>query len=268
MKKLKIIFLALISFTAFSQDKMTFESATYLNGISIDKIPRFIELHKKFTDLSMGENRKINGDWLFRHWYGSGHTFVIYQQYETMEDYHQDGEIALSNVRNHIKNMKDEVEKESLKKEWREYTSFSDGHTDEIRGAYDSTGFLTIDNVNFDVPFVMTVGRYNSSGSWKKMGDSFFDWRIKPEVDSKVSIAGGVSYHYMGSGPEVEVWQAYNSLVDFAESVSNPSNDSSLVESRKSFWSLAEGDHEDQIYLHIGHVDLAQGIFNLAGADK
>jgi hypothetical protein len=114
----------------------------------------------------------------------------------------------------------------------------------------------------------MSVGRYNSSGSWKKMGDSFFNWRIKPEVDNNVSIAGGVSYHYMGSGPEVEVWQAYNSLVDFATSVSNPSSDSSFSESRKSFWSLAEGDHEDQIYLHIGHVDLNKGIFDLAGADK
>lgn len=268
MRKLLALLFGILSLTAFSQDRMTFESATYLNEISVDQIPRFIELHKKFTDMSMGENRKINGDWLFRHWYGSGHTFVIYQQYETMDDYHLDGDIALSNISNSVDKIKDEEIKEVLKKEWQEYRAFYNGHTDEIRGVYDSTGFLTVENVNFDIPFVMSVGRYNSSGSWGKMGDSFFNWRIKPEVESNASIAGGVSYHYMGSGPEVEVWQAYNSFVDFATSISNSSSDPSLLESRKSFWSLAEGSHEDQIYLHIGHVDLNKGIFDLAGADK
>ena len=55
----------------------------------------------------------------------------------------------------------------------------------------------------------------------RKMGDAFFDWRIKPAVDAGNSIAGGVSYHFMGSGSEVEVWQCYNSLIDFATSVTS-----------------------------------------------
>jgi hypothetical protein len=85
-----------------------------------------------------------------------------------MEDYHSDGDIALSNIRNNINEINDEEKKEVLKKEWQEYRSFSNGHTDEIRGAYDSTGFLTVKNINFDIPFVMSVGRYNSSGSFIK----------------------------------------------------------------------------------------------------
>ncbi len=101
------------------------------------------------------------------------------------------------------------------------------------------------------------------------MGNAFFDWRIKPEVEIGSSIAGGVSYHYMGSGPEVEVWQCYNSLVDFATSVTSTTPQSDAAkESSKTFWSLVSGSHEDQIYLHIGHVDTEKGVFDLAGPNK
>jgi hypothetical protein len=270
MKKLFFtLILSLSILVSNAQNTMTYESATYLNDISASEVPRFIELHKKFVDMSIGENRKITGEWLFRHWYGSGHTFVIYEQYNTMEDFHADSDIFIQNVKNKIEATKDKKEKEALKKDWIEYRAFSDGHTDEVRGTYSNTGFLTVENVNFDVPFVMVVGRYNSSGSWAKMGNAFFDWRIKPAVDTGSSIAGGVSYHFMGSGSEVEVWQCYNSLVDFAKSVtaSTPKDDN-LSESRKTFWSLVSGSHEDQIYMHIGHVNLEKGVFDLAGENR
>jgi hypothetical protein len=71
----------------------------------------------------------------------------------------------------------------------------------------------------------------------------------------------------MGTGREVEVWQAYKSLVDFAKAVSGDRIEQN-EEAGKAFWSNVEGSHEDQIYLHIGHVDLDKGIFDLAGADK
>lgn len=268
-KTLTILLLAILPFTGFTQEKQVYESIAYINDVSVSEIPRFVELFKKFTDMSMGENRTMTGEWLFRHWYGSGHTFVMYDQYNSMEDYHSDSEIFLQNVKNKIEATKDKIEKEALKKDWIEYRAFSNGHTDEVRGVYAKTGFLTVNNVNFDVPFVMVVGSYNSSGSWAKMGNAFFDWRIKPAVDAGNSIAGGVSYHFMGSGSEVEVWQCYNSLIDFATSVTSlsPQGDAAK-ESRKTFWSLASGSHEDQIYLHIGHVDLEKGVFDLAGESK
>ena len=261
--------LCLSYFISNAQNEMSYEAVTYINNVSSEEVPRFIELHKKFTDMGVGKNRKATGEWLFRHWYGSGHTFVMYDQYNSMEDYHSDSEIFLQNVKNKIEATMDKTEKEALKKDWIEYRAFSNGHTDEVRGVYAKTGFLTVDNVNFDVPFVMVVGSYNSSGSWAKMGNAFFDWRIKPAVDAGNSIAGGVSYHFMGSGSEVEVWQCYNSLIDFATSVTSlsPQGDAAK-ESRKTFWSLASGSHEDQIYLHIGHVDLEKGVFDLAGESK
>ena len=268
MKKIIFLFVCLFTTNLQAQDQRSYESVTYLTDISVTEIPRFVALHKKFTDLSLGPNRTITGDWLFRHWYGSGHTFVIYQQYATMEDYHADADAAGENVKNAIAAMNNKKKRETAQKEWAEYRSFSDGHTDEIRATFSSTGFATIENVNFDIPFVMSVGRYNSSGSWAKMGNAYFDWAIKPAIDSAAAIAGGVSYHYMGSGPEVEVWQCFNNLVDFAKAATTPSKDASKAESRKLFWGLVKGAHEDQIYMHIGHVDLEKRIFDLAGADK
>ena len=269
MKKLIFTLLSFSFMLSYAQNTMTYESVTYINDVAVSDVPRFIELHKKFADMGAGENRKSTGEWLFRHWYGSGHTFVMYDQYETMEDYMVDSELYLKNIKAKVDAIKDESKKEALKKDWAEYRSFSDGHTDEMRGAYSETGFLTVKNVNFDVPFVMVVGRYNSSGSWSKMGNAFFDWQIKPGVDAGTSIAGGVSYHYMGSGPEVEVWQCFNSLVDFAKATTASSSSSDEAkEASKKFWSLASGSHEDQIYLHIGHVDYEKGIFDLAGEEK
>jgi len=269
---MKNIFIALTLTLSFyvtsAQTDRVYNSATYINDVAASEVPRFIELHKKFTDMSLGENRKHTGDWLFRHWYGSGHTFVIYEQFNSMEDFHADSDLFLENINNSIDAIKDEATKEATKKEWIEYRAFSDGHKDEVRVS-SPTSVLSAENVNFDIPFVMVVGKYNSSGNWVKMGNAFFDWRIKPEVDSNTSISGGVSYHFMGSGHEVEVWQCYNSLVDFSTSVTNSApQDDSLAESRKTFWSLVSGSHEDQIYLHIGHVDTEKGTFDLAGKDN
>lgn len=251
-----ITFSVLLIGTINAQDnvKRSYESVTYINDVSVSEIPTFVSLYEKFTNLSMGENRTMTGQWLFRHWYGSGHTFVIYTQYNSMEDYFDDTEAQTENIRSSIISLPED-ERQAMWDDWATLRGFWDNHTDEIRGVYSDTGFLTVDNVDFDIPFVMSVGRYNSSGSWTEMGNAFFEWSIKPSIEDGSSIAGGLSYHYMGSGPEVEVWQCYKSLVDFANSVTSNSR-AENKEARDTFWSLADGGHEDQIYLHIGHVNL------------
>ena len=57
--------------------------------------------------------------------------------------------------------------------------------------------------------------------------------------------------------------------MDFATATKNSTTSSDEAkETSKIFWSLVSGGHEDQIYLHIGHVDIEKGVFDLAGADK
>ena len=77
MKKLTLLFIVSLSISAYAQDENTYESALYINDLAISEMPRFVELHKKFTDMYLGENRIMTGEWVFRHWYGSGHSFVI-----------------------------------------------------------------------------------------------------------------------------------------------------------------------------------------------
>ena len=118
--KMKNIFIALTLTLSFyvtsAQTDRVYHSATYINDVAASEVPRFIELHKKFTDMSLGENRKHTGDWLFRHWYGSGHTFVIYEQFNSMEDFHADSDLFLENINNSINAIKDEATKEATKK--------------------------------------------------------------------------------------------------------------------------------------------------------
>ena len=51
---------------------------------------------------------------------------------------------------------------------------------------------------------------------------------------------------------------------DFAKHVENGSGGN--AEARVKFWTNVQGQHTDQIYLHIGHME--NGVFNLAGADR
>ena len=39
-----------------------------------------------------------------------------------------------------------------------------------------------------------------------------------------------------------------------------------VIEAAPKFWSLVEGAHSDQIYIHVGHT--IEKKFNLAGEDK
>ena len=269
MKKVLLLFIALMSISMYAQDDITYESAVYINDVAISEIPRFVELHKKFTDMSLGKNRTMTAEWVFRHWYGSGHTFVIYSQYNSMEDFHKDPDIANKNIKAKINATEDTNEKENLWKEWTEYRSFSNAHSDEVRVAYNATGFYQLEKTDFDIPFTMVVGKYNSSGKWGEMGKAFFDWRIKNSVDNGSSMSGGVSYHFMGKSSEVEVWQCYTNLVEFAKAVTAKNPESELaIKARKTFWNLVDGAHEDQIYVHIGHVNMEKGIFDLAGKDR
>ena len=59
--------------------------STYVD-VPLNKVKRFIELHKKVTDLSQGEDRTIQSHWVYRHWFGSGAAILIYDEYNSVKD--------------------------------------------------------------------------------------------------------------------------------------------------------------------------------------
>ena len=96
-----------------------------------------------------------------------------------MEDFHKDADIANQNIRANINATEDAAAKETLMKEWAEYRAISNGHSGEVRVANKATGFYQLEETDFDIPFAMVVGKYNSSGSWTKMGNAFLTGQLK-----------------------------------------------------------------------------------------
>ena len=90
------------------------------------------------------------------------------------------------------------------------------------------------------------------------------DWQIRPGVAEGPIMGGGVSSHFKGAGLDIEVYQSYESLVEFAKHVESGS--AGNAEARRTFWGNIQGQHSDQIYLHIGHME--NGVFNLAGPNR
>ena len=138
-------FVALLSLlfmgATFAQDEVqrSYEAVTYINDVSVSEIPTFVSLYEKFTNLSMGENRTMTGQWLFRHWYGSGHTFVIYTQYNSMEDYFTDTDAETANIRANIMALPED-ERQAMWDDWASLRGFWDNHTDEIRAVFQRYG--------------------------------------------------------------------------------------------------------------------------------
>jgi hypothetical protein len=94
--------------------------------------------------------------------------------------------------------------------------------------------------------------------------NAFMDWSIKPGVSEGNLLGGGATTHYKGSGYEAEFFSAYSDVNEFAKSISGAGSDN--TEARSKFWSLVDGGHEDQIYIHVGHM--IDGKFNFAGKDN
>lgn len=258
MKKINLIIMLLATITMSAFQSVT--EITYLD-VPASKIGKFVQLHKTITDMSMGEERTLQGQWVYRHWYGSGHSVVIRDIYKSAEDAIKDDAFAV--LGKNYQALSDDKKKE-MDAVFEEWWGYFDGHTDEMRMNNPEKDFVSKENVDWDIPFVFVVGRYNSSGDWGEMADAFMDWATRPAVANGLQLGGGATMHFKGSGHEVEFFSGYKNIMEFAESVSNLPDEN--PEARKKFWSLVDGAHEDQIYIHVGHI--VDGKFDLAGKDR
>ncbi|MDA0758453.1 MAG: hypothetical protein O3C01_07310 [Bacteroidetes bacterium] len=257
MKKINLIMLLLFSITISAQSVV---EITYLD-IPATKIADFVQAHKKITDMSQDENRTIKASWVYRHWYGSGASIVIYDLYDSAEDAIKDDLFAALNK--NVKKLTEEEQKEITKTFDLWWAGF-DNHWDEMRNINIEKYYVFKENADWDIPFVYVEGNYNSSGSFTDLADAFMEWSIKPGVKDGLMLGGGASFHYKGTGNDVQFFSAYKDIMDFAKAVSSSGSDNS--EARSKFWSLVDGSHNDQILIHVGHLE--NGVFNLAGKDN
>ena len=257
MKKINLIIMLLATVTMSAQQVT---EITYLD-VPATKIGKFAELHKTITDMSMGEERTLQGQWVYRHWYGSGPTVVVYTSYGSAAD-------AVNNdpwagFREAWQAGTDE-EKKELESLAQKYAGYLGNHSDEIR-TYNTENFVAKEDVDWDTNFVFVVGNYNTkSGDWNILGQAFMNWQTKPGVENGLQLGGGYSTHFSGTSYDVQVFQAYPTIVDFAKAIS--SENVADAEFAPAFWEEVSGDHNDQIYVHVGH--LVDGKFDLAGPNR
>lgn len=258
MKKVFLLVTVLCSYFISAQSVI---EITYLD-VHPTQIGKFVELHKKVTDMSQSEERTIQGHWVYRHWYGSGASIAIYDQYASAEDAVKD-DFAAAFQKNY-ESLTDEAKKE-MDEVFSQWWAFFDGHWDELRNINYDNFFVSKENVDWDIPFVFVVGNYNTSGSIAEMANAYMDWQTRPLVKDGLQLGGGASAHYKGAGADVQFFGGFKNIMDFAKTISTPLENPN-VEARKKFWQSVSGTHEDQIYVHVGRLE--NGVFNLAGKDR
>ena len=160
-----ILFLFLsISSALFSQDivNITYVAVPRVNSET------FLELHKKFTNLSLGEARTIKQSVVFAHAFAGDYTYAIYDFYSSEEDLVGDAansdEILKANIK--AMNLDADAQKE-MNNDYMNYLEmYITGHSDQIRTSkgLEELGFEN-DNIDWSTK--------KSCCSWKiqhKMG--------------------------------------------------------------------------------------------------
>jgi len=257
VKKVSLIFVLLFSFVVSGQSVIT---NTYLD-VPANEIGKFLQLHKKVVDMSNGESRTINIHWVYRHWYGSNHSIMLADIYPNIEAAVKDDFWGALNANIDKLSSKEKKEMESVVKEW---WSYWNNHTDEIRSVDWDNNWIGKENLDLDIPYVFVVGSYNSNAGNQELIDAYLEWNVKPGVENGVMLYGGATSHNIGSGSDVQLWSAYTDISSFA--ISNGPDAQVNADIAPKFWSLVEGAHNDQIYVHVGHTINKE--FNFAGKNN
>ncbi len=254
---MKILKLTLALFLTVSISAQQVANFTYLD-VPTQEIGKFMRLHKQVTDMTM-EYREFKNHWLLTHFQGSGSNVVIWSNYPTVEDVYNDN--ALSAIGQAYQNLSDD-QKDGFEQLVSEYLSYWTGHTDEVRVVDWENNVRHSDKHDWDTPFYVLFGDYQTSGDTEMVGDAFNEWLTFPGIDDGSIQSGGFSTHLSGSGSDLMIWSIHGTLDNYVDSISLQGND----EGRNTFWSNVDGNHTDRMYVHRGHV--VDGKFDFAGPNN
>ncbi len=216
----------------------------------------FLSLHKKFTNLTLSEERKIMGSGIFSHAYAGDFTFAIYDFYDNASDIDEDANITNKVLAKNVEAMNLSKEEQSaLTNEWRLYTKlYADNHSDQIRI---SQGLDTLryekEGLNWNSKKVVVNHKFNTK--WGKNQDFRNSWLAgyaKQLKESGTIEAIYPSRHLYGSGMSWHLYIVYpdwKSLAEFRDNF----NVGSMDENTKTFWKSVS-NHSDDIMVYIGGI--------------
>ena len=183
MKKTLTIIIAFAT-TAISAQQVG--SFTYLD-VPTQEVGKFVRLHKQVTDMTI-ENREFKNHWLLTHFQGSGANVVIWSNYPTVEDVYKDN--ALNAISKTWQSLEGE-RKDRFEKLVTEYLAYWNGHTDEIRTIDWDNNVRHSEDMNWDTPFFVLFGNYQTTGNTELVGDAYNKWLTFPGIEDGSVQSGG-----------------------------------------------------------------------------
>ena len=161
MKNLFTFLLLTVSFALFAQNVV---NITYVTVPRQDS-ETFLELHKKFTNLSLGEERVLVNSGMFAHAFAGDYTYAIYDFYNSAEDLVIDADISNKILDQNIKAMKlDEEAQAKMQEEYMSYLGmYIEGHSDQIRTfeGLEKLGFES-ESMDWSTKKVVVLSKYST----------------------------------------------------------------------------------------------------------
>ena len=169
MKNLIIILCLFVGGSLFAQ----VVNITYVT-VPREEADQFLDLHEKFSNLSISEERTLQGGGLFAHAFAGDYSFAIYDFYASAEDLVKDADFANKALQANIKAMNlDEEGQNQMTSEYRTYTRmYADNHSDQVRmseGLEDLT--YEAQSLDWSTKKVVVVSKYEVK--WGKNRDFF-----------------------------------------------------------------------------------------------
>ncbi|MGB2129659.1 MAG: hypothetical protein ACPHXR_09310 [Flavicella sp.] len=253
MKKQNGILTTIVLLFTLSTLAQNVHSIIYL-AVPKANTQEFMYLHKKFTDLSAGEDRTLLHTWLFNHARGGDYSMMIVDVYPSQEAMHQDKprEVLKKNIE--ALNLTEE-EEAAIKVEWKRYLSlYIEGHTDETRilikpeeylyssDAFDPSKKMIVISALFDV-------KYSDMEEFTAIAHNAY---TKLAIERGNATLIFQSSHLTGSGLSVEIVSFFPSWEAFAadEKVLHAGNPD-MKEEWLRFFELMHG-HYDEITILLG----------------
>tara|TARA_B100000767_G_scaffold69592_1_gene66215 strand:+ start:1166 stop:1954 length:789 start_codon:yes stop_codon:yes gene_type:complete len=234
--------------------------------VSVDRenSETFLELHQKFANLSISDDRKITGGGMFAHAFAGDYTFAIYDFYANEQDLVNDPALADAAMQANVEALNlDDTAKEALMAEYQSYVGmYVHNHSDQIRqsrGLEDMT--FEAEGLDWSTKKVVVVSTYNTKwGKNKDFVEGIKNGSLKTLKESGLAVAAYASRHFYGSGADWQTYQVYNTWSDFA-AYEEANLGGPMTEDDKKFWS-AINSHSDEILTYIGGMDPETKVFS------
>ena len=252
MKKFILLLFSSISNAIYAQDIL---KITYV-AVPRENSETFLELHKKFTNLSLGEARTIKQSVVFALAFEGDYTYALYDFYDSEEGLVVDATISKNILEANIKAMNLDTEaQKKMNKEYLNYLEiYTTGHSDQVRTSkgLEELGFLN-DTIDWSSKKVVVVDKYNTkSGKNTDFREVWVDSKLKMLKHSRKVVSVYTSRHLYGSGMDWHTYMFYNSWSDFA-AYEESNFGFAVTDMDNKFWS-AISDHENEILMWIGGI--------------